>query len=220
MRRVLWFTLTIALLIGTGMVTPVNAQPQICTFDDYVDTYYAGYEETPFRYVSPWIDDKVSVEVTKVTGNITRVEFYLGETKIGNVPLDGTPLNYAVPQDAPFDTLYRFKIIGDDFARVEVHVVYTGWCIYGNPGIQEPPNLVLILSETPLLDEPDGKSIGQVIRYCQTVFIAEISKNGGYGRVAGFGNGDHWIDMQDTYEVAEDYGQPGGQAILPQCAGL
>jgi hypothetical protein len=219
MKRMQWGILTVVLIVSFAGVAPANAQQQICAFQDDVTEYYSGYDDSPFRYVAPYIDDKVSFSVVKVTGDVKRVEVFFGETKIGNVPLDGTPLNYAVAPDAPFETDFTIKVTGEGFSWVDLHIVYTGWCLYGNPGIQDPPNLILVLSDTPFLDAPDGKSIKQWLHACQTVFIIEISKDGGFGRVSGFGNSDHWIDMHRTADVAEDYGQPGGQAIWPGCPG-
>jgi uncharacterized surface protein with fasciclin (FAS1) repeats len=53
-----------------------------------------------------------------------------------------------------------------------------------------------------------------VVRTCQTVLVTRVTQN--FGFASGF-NG--WIDLRATVDVAENYGQPGGQAIQPGCEG-
>lgn len=77
-------------------------------------------------------------------------------------------------------------------------------------------NLVLLIGTTPVLSEPAGTAIGQILKTCQTTFIIETSKDGRYGRLYVMGG---WIDLHAVADVAEDYGQPGGQPIAPQCVG-
>jgi hypothetical protein len=76
-------------------------------------------------------------------------------------------------------------------------------------------NLVLIAVDTAVLDSPDGAPINASLKPCQTVFIIGTSDDGKFGQVHRMGG---WIPLANTIDIAEDYGQPGGQAVLPQCA--
>ncbi|MFN8377319.1 MAG: fasciclin domain-containing protein [Anaerolineae bacterium] len=75
-------------------------------------------------------------------------------------------------------------------------------------GLQD---LVLVTAETPLLWAPGGTPTGGTVQACQTALVFE--------RLGGFGltNFGAWIDLADTQDVAEDYGQPGGQPIAAEC---
>ena len=86
-KRSQWFILAVVMIVSLGGFAPTKAEQQVCAFQDSVTTYYVGYEESPFSYVAPFIDDKVSIQVAVMTGKITRIEFYFGKTKVGNVPL-------------------------------------------------------------------------------------------------------------------------------------
>ena len=72
-------------------------------------------------------------------------------------------------------------------------------------------DLVLVTSDTPLLWAPGGVATGGTVNACQTAVVFE--------RLGGFGltNFGAWIDLADTQDVAENYGQPGGQPVADQC---
>ena len=72
-------------------------------------------------------------------------------------------------------------------------------------------DLVLVNGDVPLLDAPGGNPTGATLRNCQTAVVFE--RLGGYG----YTNMGGWIDLSATSDVAENYGQPGGQPIAPQC---
>lgn len=86
--------------------------------------------------------------------------------------------------------------------------------VFSGPGLPSTRNLVLVANESPIVEVPGGKPVGLSAKACQTVFI--VSEDGGYGQVFVMGG---WISLDDTVDVAEDYGQPGGQAVLPECLG-
>jgi hypothetical protein len=90
---------------------------------------------------------------------------------------------------------------------------------FRGPALPEPSarNLYLLGEDTPLLSSPNGETTSKVLLACQTVFILETS--GQFGRVYSFGNSRGWISTNTLIDVAEDYGQPDGQPILPQCVG-
>jgi uncharacterized surface protein with fasciclin (FAS1) repeats len=75
-------------------------------------------------------------------------------------------------------------------------------------------DLRLVTSDTSLLQSPTGAATSDVVRTCQTVLVTRVTQN--FGFASGF-NG--WIDLRATVDVAENYGQPGGQAIQPGCEG-
>jgi transforming growth factor-beta-induced protein len=72
-------------------------------------------------------------------------------------------------------------------------------------------DLVLVNADTPLLWAPGGTATGGTVTTCQTALVFE--------RLGGFGltNFGAWINLTDTQDVAENYGQPGGQPIADQC---
>ena len=75
-------------------------------------------------------------------------------------------------------------------------------------GLQD---LVLVTSDSPLLWAPGGAATGGTVNACQTALVFE--------RLGGFGltNFGAWIDLANTQDVAENYGQPGGQPVAAQC---
>ncbi|MBX3080736.1 MAG: hypothetical protein KF716_03820 [Anaerolineae bacterium] len=77
-------------------------------------------------------------------------------------------------------------------------------------------NLVLINKTVGVLSSPGGAQTGEVLKVCQTAFILETSPDGQYGRIYVMGG---WIPLSATVDVAEDYGQPGGQPIRDDCKG-
>ncbi len=87
---------------------------------------------------------------------------------------------------------------------------------YAGPPLPPPGerNLVLVMSDAPILDAAGGSSTGDMLKMCQTAFI--IGQSGNYGEVYVMGG---WIDMAHTVDVAEDYGQPNGAPIYPGCMG-
>lgn len=77
-------------------------------------------------------------------------------------------------------------------------------------------NLVLFLGDTAILDGAGGNPTGLAMRTCKTEFVLEKSADGRYGRLYQQGG---WVDLSNTLDVPEDYGQPGGTPIYPLCVG-
>jgi hypothetical protein len=96
---------------------------------------------------------------------------------------------------------------------------YVGDCLlmpYVGPALPSPGerNLVLITSDTPVLNAPGGVATGDTLRACQTAFVIDTSGN--YGEIFVMGG---WINLAYTLDVNEDYGQPGGTPVAPGCLG-
>jgi hypothetical protein len=87
---------------------------------------------------------------------------------------------------------------------------------FSGPGLPEKHDLRLVTRDVNVLSEPRGKPTGGVLKACQTVFTIDTSKDGKYYQVFVMGG---WIPVDATADVAENYGQPGGQPIVPQCVG-
>jgi hypothetical protein len=89
---------------------------------------------------------------------------------------------------------------------------------FGGPALPEKHNLVLISADTPVYDGPGGKPLatGQALAACQTVYLIDTSEDGAWGQIFVMGG---WIPLSTTTDVAESYGQPGGQPTLPRCVG-
>jgi len=87
---------------------------------------------------------------------------------------------------------------------------------FGGPGLPAGSNLVLVLAETGVLTEAGGSQTGLTIKACKTVFITQTSTDGRYGHAFVQGG---WIDLNNTIDVGETYGQPGGDPIYPPCVG-
>ena len=87
---------------------------------------------------------------------------------------------------------------------------------YAGPPLPPPGerNLVLIMSDAPILDAAGGMPTGDMLTTCQTAFI--VGESGDYGEVYVMGG---WIDMGHAVDVAEDYGQPNGAPVYPGCMG-
>jgi hypothetical protein len=89
---------------------------------------------------------------------------------------------------------------------------------FGGPALPEKRDLVLIGADTPVYDGPGGKPLatGQALAACQTVYLIYTSKDGAWGQIFVMGG---WIPLSTTMDVAESYGQPGGQPTLSRCVG-
>jgi hypothetical protein len=87
---------------------------------------------------------------------------------------------------------------------------------FSGPALPTTRNLVVFIEDTAIYSAPDrGVTIGS-IKACQTAFVLETSTDGKFGRVFVMGG---WIPLSATVDVAEDYGQIGGQTRLPGCEG-
>lgn len=87
------------------------------------------------------------------------------------------------------------------------------------PGLPDPSArlLAVITRDTQLLSGPGGRVLEATLKMCQTVFILEMSDDGRYGRVHGFGNSHTWVALEDAKGVLPNYGQRGGQPVLGIC---
>jgi hypothetical protein len=89
-------------------------------------------------------------------------------------------------------------------------------CGFGGPGLPAKRDLVLITTSTAVLDAPGGQPTGRGVYVCQTVFITETDASGAYGKAFVMGG---WIPLSATFDVPENYGQPGGTPTRPDCVG-
>lgn len=78
----------------------------------------------------------------------------------------------------------------------------------------DPPLRILSLVDNPIVSTPGGEGTGLFLRACQTADVTGYS--GGYFEILTMGG---WIDINFIEFVSPTYGQPGGQAIAPQCVG-
>ncbi len=108
--------------------------------------------------------------------------------------------------------------------RVQESTSITTTCTlapYEGPALPPPGqrNLILMLTDHALLDSAGGNSINKVVKACQTVFVLQTSDDGKFGRIFSFGNSNTWISLNNYRDVAENYGQPGGEAVYGPCVG-
>jgi uncharacterized surface protein with fasciclin (FAS1) repeats len=75
-------------------------------------------------------------------------------------------------------------------------------------------NLYVVVRDTPVFSSPARSEIGLTIKACKTVIAGQIWQDSVHVAVQG-----GWLRLEDLADVAETYGQPGGQAILPGCVG-
>lgn len=85
---------------------------------------------------------------------------------------------------------------------------------FSGPALPAGSNLVLITGDIGVQQAPDGEPTGEVLRKCQTAFVYETSEDGRWYRVFIMGG---WIPVNATRDVAENYGQKGGEGIDPFC---
>ncbi len=128
-----------------------------------------------------------------------------------------TPQQPGTPVDALGDRLVNGVSLTGGVGRTDSGFV--GDCslvAFGGPPLPPPDqrNLVLIDLETPVLYTPGGLATGDMLHPCQTAFI--IGESAGYGEVYVMGG---WIDLRNTVDVDETYGQPNGAPIYPGCEG-
>jgi uncharacterized surface protein with fasciclin (FAS1) repeats len=75
-------------------------------------------------------------------------------------------------------------------------------------------NLYVVVRDTPVYSSPARDAIGLVIKACKTVKIDSLWQSAAHARIQG-----GWLRLEDLADVSEDYGQPGGQRIIPGCEG-
>lgn len=103
--------------------------------------------------------------------------------------------------------------VGDDFgdtAASGAPATFRGPALPGPSG----RNLVLITGDYGVYTAPNGTPTGAVLHQCQTAFVIETSEDGEWYRLFTMGG---WIPVITTRDVAENYGQPGGEPIDPFC---
>jgi hypothetical protein len=90
--------------------------------------------------------------------------------------------------------------------------------VFRGPGLPGPGqrNLVIINQAVGVQTAPDGKQTGAVLQPCQTVFIVDTSADGKFGKIFVMGG---WISLDATQDIPENYGQPGGTPVRPDCVG-
>lgn len=124
--------------------------------------------------------------------------------------------NSGAPQFNPLKLRF-VSIAGNGFPEQLVDE-WTGECpglptFFGGPGLPSKRNLVLFLSETPILQSAGGTPTGLTMKPCQTAFV--IDERDGFARLFVMGG---WVALANTVDVPEEYGQRGSP-VLPQCVG-
>jgi hypothetical protein len=119
------------------------------------------------------------------------------------------------PQFNPI-TLTYISAAGNGFE--EQRISWTGNCaglptFFGGPGLPANKNLVLFLSDVPILQGPGGAPTGLVMRACKTAFV--IGERDGFARLFVMGG---WVPVSSYVDVPEEYGQRGSP-VVPQCVG-
>lgn len=128
--------------------------------------------------------------------------------------VDGVPLGSSwldITCDAP-DATPQIEL-GDDYGgstRGDSGTTFTGPALPA-PGARD---LVLITGDYGVYTAPNGTPTGAVMHRCQTAFVIETSADGEWYRLYQMGG---WIPVITTRDVAENYGQPGGEPIDPFC---
>lgn len=104
--------------------------------------------------------------------------------------------------------------LGDDYTETtddtSVPATFRGPALPA-PGARD---LVLITGDYGVYSAPNGTPTGAVMHRCQTAFVIETSADGEWYRLYQMGG---WVPVITTRDVAEDYGQPGGEPIDPFC---
>jgi len=85
---------------------------------------------------------------------------------------------------------------------------------FSGPALPDTRNLVAVVRDTPVYNSPNGIPTADSVKACQTAFVLETSADGKWGRIYVMGG---WIPLSATVDVAENYGQVGGQARLAGC---
>ncbi|MDX2137100.1 MAG: hypothetical protein SF123_03325 [Chloroflexota bacterium] len=78
------------------------------------------------------------------------------------------------------------------------------------PAAAQPPNLVVIVSDTRVLTGPGGSATNNVLRACQTFYLREISSDGQYARLFVTPSVSVWVSTSVVQDVPENYGQRNG----------
>jgi hypothetical protein len=71
-----------------------------------------------------------------------------------------------------------------------------------------------MMPDTAVFSAPNGSPTGRVLRACQTAFVLDVQND--FAKIFSMGG---WVTTNTYVDVAEDYGQPGGQAIYAPCVG-
>ncbi|MFN7209233.1 MAG: hypothetical protein ACK4P1_02430 [Aggregatilineales bacterium] len=119
------------------------------------------------------------------------------------------------PQYNPI-TLTYISFAGNGFE--EQRITWTGECpglptFFGGPGLPANKNLVLFLSDVPILSDANGSPTGLVMKACKTAFV--IGERNGFARLFMMGG---WVPVSSYVDVPEEYGQKGFP-VVPQCVG-
>jgi hypothetical protein len=147
----------------------------------------------------------------------TQIHFYANSFPVGlSAPMGNFSWNSGAPQYNPI-TLRFISDAGNGFQE-QLVAVWTGECpglptFFGGPGLPGNKNLVLFLSDTPILQGPGGAPTGLVMRACKTAFV--IGERDGFARLFVMGG---WVPVSSYVDVPEEYGQRGSP-VVPQCVG-
>jgi uncharacterized membrane protein len=193
-------------------------------------------------YVRMEIGPRIGEWANIPVGATAIVTIFINGAKVASVSTELTPgsgsqtsaESYTLGESYPFSLLYQIEtVVGGEVVYVSS---YSATCLadgpttgtlvnmvpstsfvgeaFSGPALPADHNLVAFIRDTPVYSIPDGAPTGNSIRTCQTVFVLETSADGEWGRIFVMGG---WIPLSATVDVAEDYGQSGGQARLPGC---
>lgn len=124
--------------------------------------------------------------------------------------VQGSPIGVDVTDDGVFLNIDSQIIITDiQASNGVIHVIDT---VILPPTPLGADDLFVVTGNGSVLSEPGGSATGATVRTCQTFFVDRYDR--GFAHLAAVGG---WVDSRLLYDVAEDYGQPGGQERLPGC---
>lgn len=132
----------------------------------------------------------------------------VGQSSLTSV--QGSPIVVDVTDDGVFLNIESQIIITDiQASNGVIHVIDT---VLLPPTDLPADDLWLVTGNGPILSAPGGSETGGVVRTCQTFFVDQYAA--GFARLVGVGG---WLDGRLLVDVAEDYGQAGGQPKFPGC---
>ncbi|PJF31905.1 MAG: hypothetical protein CUN51_02890 [Candidatus Thermofonsia Clade 1 bacterium] len=212
LRLIVFFVSAAALIAPVMALQAVSGSGNLqvgCTgFIDLGSTFTADRDNTgmgteAYRFVA-----------TDGAGN--QIHFFANAVPVGFSGSVGSSSWSGAPQYNPI-TLRFISDAGNGFQE-QLVAQWTGECpglptFFGGPGLPENKNLVLFLSDVPILSDANGSPTGLVMKACQTAFV--IGERNGFARLFMMGG---WVPVSSYVDVPEDYGQKSSP-VVPQCVG-
>lgn len=126
------------------------------------------------------------------------------------ISVQGSPILVDVTDDGVFLNVDSQVIITNiQASNGVIHVIDT---VLLPPSSLPDNDLWLVIGNGPILAEPGGAQTGGTVSTCQTFFVNGYDR--GYAHLVEVGG---WLDGRLLADVAEDYGQAGGQPKAPGC---